>query len=81
MADRLRGRVASGTEIMVRSPQLQFLEEDLVELAVVILPGVDEDVIKDAIQGCHHARQPDDLGPSPDDRQHLEARHGQSGIG
>jgi hypothetical protein len=41
-ADRLRGSRAGRLEEMVRLPHLEILEEDLVQLVVVVLTGVDD---------------------------------------
>ena len=44
----------------------EVVEEDLVQLVVVVLPGVDDDVVDVAVERGHHARQADDLGPGAD---------------
>ena len=45
VADRFGGGCAGGFEEDVRRPDAEILEEDLVELVIVILAGVDEFVV------------------------------------
>ena len=52
---------AHRTKKIVRLANLQIIEEDLVQFVIVILPGVDDDVIVMPIEGGHHSRKPDNL--------------------
>ena len=64
--------------LLERDPQIEVLEEHLIELVVVVLAGVDDDVIRVAIERGHDPREPDDLRPSTDNRgdPHLETGSG-----
>ena len=69
------GAVAGGSEEMVRRADLEVVEEDLVELVVVVLAGVDEQMVAVLIELGDDPRQADDLRPRPDDRHHLKRSH------
>ncbi len=63
-------------QVVVRSPQPEVVEEDLVERVVVVLSRVDQDVL-DAlgpVEPVDHAGEPDDLRPRADDGHDLHAR-------
>ena len=53
---------------MVGQAQAEVLEEDGVELAVPVLPGVDQHVLDavGGVQSAHHGREPDDLRAGAD---------------
>ena len=75
LADRFRRAVAGGSEEAVGRANLEIAEEDIVELAVVILAGMDEVVVAVLVELGDDAGQPDDLRPRPDHRQHPQTRH------
>ena len=50
LADRLGGGRAGGVQKEVGLAELQVLEEDLVQFVVVVLAGVDEDVVERPVQ-------------------------------
>jgi hypothetical protein len=56
-----------------------LLEEDLVQLEIVVLPGVDDAVVGVSIERRHHPRQADDLGTGSDDRGDLHVP-GMTGV-
>ena len=58
----------AASEEVVGRAQPEVVEEDLVELVVVVLPGVHEHVVDWRVERGDDARQPDDLGPRPDER-------------
>ena len=55
LPDRLGGGGAGGAEIVIRRAQIEVLEEDLIELVVVVLAGVDNDVIGMPVERGHDA--------------------------
>ena len=68
-----RGRVDA--EEMIGAPHAEIREEDLVELVVVVLAGVDQHMMHMALERRHHSRQADDLRPRAQDGHHLEFVH------
>ena len=63
-----RGVAAGGVQEMVGLADAEVVEEDLVELVVVVLAGVDQHVVAVPVELGDHPRQPDDLRPRADDR-------------
>ncbi len=55
LSDGLRRGRPGRVEIAIRCAQFEIIEEDLVQLVVVVLPGVDDDMFGVPIQGRHHA--------------------------
>ncbi|MNR28400.1 hypothetical protein D3C85_1457240 [compost metagenome] len=67
LADGFGAGGAGGAQEMVRFADAQVLEEDFVEFVVVVLSGMNQDVIAMAVQAREHARQPNDFRPGADD--------------
>ena len=61
-------------ELVVGRWQPELLEEDLGELAVVVLARVDQDLLRGLAQVPRDGRRLDELGPVPDHRQHAPVR-------
>jgi len=80
LSDGLRDLAARHPEEVVGLADAQLLEEDLVELVVVALPGVQEHVLRQLVEQRDHAAELDELGAGPEDGHDLEAfrRHGLS---
>jgi hypothetical protein len=74
---RLRGRLASRVEEMIRLAYLQILEKYLVQLVIVILARMHKDMFdrRGLIERGHHPRKADDFGPSTHDSHHFEFFH------
>ena len=72
VAERLAQVATDAVEVAIRRAEVEFLEEDLVERPVVVLPGVDEHVIEDFVAAPEARRQADDLRPCPQNRHQLE---------
>ena len=73
LPDRLR-RVSPGrSRKWSRLPEPEILEEDLVQLVVAVLAGVDEHVVEVAVERSDDPREPDDLRSRSDDGHHLHA--------
>ena len=53
--------VSSGLEEEVRLPNFQIFKEDLIELVIIVLAGVNQDMLCVAIQSCNNARKSDDF--------------------
>lgn len=66
---------AGDPEVAVGLAKPQPLEEHLVELVVVVLPGVDEHVVEDLVAELDGLGQLDDLRPRPHDRHEPELLH------
>ena len=49
----------------------ELFEEDVAQAGVVVLPGMDEDVIDGLVEPLDHAAEPDDLGAGTEDREDL----------
>ena len=75
VADALPQIGSHGVQIVVRSTQAQILKKDLIEGIVVVLTGVDQNLIKILIASFDRSRQPDDLRPGADDSHELELCH------
>ena len=75
IADCLSQVRAYGVQIKVRRPKTQVIKEHLVELVVIVLAGVDQDLIKVAVALFDDSGEPDDLRPGADDGHEFQARH------
>src|SRR5690606_33555634 len=67
------GRVGGCVEELVRLPNAEVLKEDAAQLVVVILAGMNQEVIHVPVQCCDHTRKPYDLRASADDGKNLHA--------
>jgi hypothetical protein len=56
---------------MVRLPQFEVFEKDLVKLIVIVLSGVNNTMIAVSVQGGHDARKPDNFGAGAYDSHDL----------
>lgn len=74
-ADRLAEVCPGGIQVIVRGPETQILKEDLIQLIVVILPGVDKNLLKIAVTALNGGGQSDDLRPRAENRHQLEFFH------
>ena len=72
VADRLGHAAADRFEKMIGAAQLQFVEENLVQFVVVVLPRVNQHVIGIPVQLGQHARQANDLRPRSHHRHDFE---------
>jgi hypothetical protein len=54
---------------------LQIVEEDLIEFVVVVLAGMNKDVIARFVQPRDDPRQENDLGPRANDRHDSQTLH------
>jgi hypothetical protein len=72
--DRLGSRRANGFQKVVRLANAKIVKKYLVKLVVVILPGMDQNVVCMAIEPVDNAGQPNDFRPRTDDRHHLKHR-------
>ena len=76
IADRLSQVRAYGIQIEVRRPKTQVIKEHLIELVVIVLAGVDKDLIKVAVTLFDDNGEPDDLRPGSDDSHEFQPGHG-----
>ena len=74
-ADRLAEVCTGGIQVIVRRTKPQILKEHLIQLVVVILPRVDENLLKIAVAALDRSGQTDDLWPRAEDRHQLEFFH------
>ena len=74
-ADRLAEVCPGGIQIIVRGTKPQILKEHLIQLVVVVLPGVDENLMEIAVTALYGGGQTDDLRPRAEDRHQLELFH------
>ena len=74
-ADRLAEVCTGGVQVIVRRAKPQIFKEHLIQLVVVILPGVDENLLKIAVAALDGSRKTDDLWPRAEDRHQLEFFH------
>ncbi len=82
LTDGLRGGGSGCLEVIVRLPQLQVLEENLVQLVVEVLARVHQDVVHGAVQGRNHPREADNLRSGADHGHHLHSlAHGCTSSG
>ena len=73
--DRLAEVCPGGIQVIVRRTKPQILKEHLVQLVVIVLPGVDENLMKIPIAALYRSGQTDDLWPRAEDRHQLEFFH------
>ena len=66
---------SGGIQVIVRRTKPQILKEHLVQLVVVILPGVNENLMEIAVAALYGGGQTDDLRPRAEDRHQLELSH------
>ena len=71
VADGLAQVLAHCVQVKVRRAQAQVLKKDLVQGIVIVLPRVDQDLVKIFIALFDDGRQPDDLRPGADDGHKL----------
>ena len=74
-ADRLAEVCPGGIQVIVRRTKPQILKEHLVQLVVIVLPGVDENLMKIPIAALDRGGQTDDLRPRAENRHQLEFFH------
>ena len=74
-ADRLAEVRPGGVQVVVRRAEAQVLKEHLVQLVIVILAGVDENLLKIAVAALYGGGEADDLRPRAEDRHQLEFFH------
>ena len=74
-ADRLAEVRPGGIQVIVRGTKPQILKEHLVQLVVVILPGVDENLMEIAVAALYGGGQTNDLRPRAENRHQLELFH------
>ena len=74
-ASRLAGEGGGRIEEVIRPLHPQILEEDLIQFVVVVLPGVDQDMLAVLVEALEDPREPDDLRPRPHHRHHLQTLH------
>ena len=67
-ADGLAEVCPGGIQIIVRGTKPQILKEHLIQLVVVVLPGVDENLMEIAVTALYGGGQTDDLRPRAEDR-------------
>ncbi len=79
VAYRLRRGRARAIEKVVRLADAEFLEEYLVQLVIVVLPGMHQHVGDAAVELGDDARELDHLGPRADDRHYFNG-HGNLGA-
>jgi hypothetical protein len=74
LSDRLGSRLTNGFKKVVRLANAKIVKKYLVKLVVVILPGMDQNVVCMAIEPVDDTGQPNDFRPRTDDRHHLKHR-------
>ena len=74
-ADRLAEVCPGGIQVIVRRAKAQILKEHLIQLVVIVLPGVDENLLKIAVAALYGGGQADDFRPRAEDRHQLEFFH------
>jgi hypothetical protein len=52
---------------MIGFAEFEFVPEYFIELIVVILPGMNDDMVYKLVEETHHAGEADDLGTGADD--------------
>ena len=67
VADGLAQVLSDGVQVEVRRAQAQVLKKDLVQVIIVVLAGVDQDLIKVDIALFDNGRQPDNFRSGTDD--------------
>ncbi len=74
-ADRLAEVCPGGIQVIVRRAKAQVIKEHLIQLVVIVLPGVDENLMEIAVAALYGGGQTDDLRPCAEDRHQLEFFH------
>ena len=74
-ADGLAEIRPGGVQIVVRRPEAQVLKEHLVQLVVVVLPGVDENLMEIPVAAFYGGGKADDLRPRAENCHQLELFH------
>ena len=67
--------IAYGIQIIVRCPEAKVIKKHLIESVVVVLTGVDQNLLKVPVAALYCCGQPDDLRPRADDRHQLQLSH------
>ncbi len=75
VADRRAQIFADYFEEVIRRPEPEVIEEDLVQFVIVILARVHEDLIEVRVALLDYGGQADDLGTGPDDGHQFELCH------
>ena len=63
-------------QIKVRRTETEIVKKHLIERIVIILTGVDQNLLKIPVAAFYGGGQPDDLRPRADDRHELQLSHG-----
>src|SRR5258708_1627138 len=79
--DRLRWRIASRLQGEIRPADIELLEEDVIQLVVEVLAGMDQDLLHMAIELGDNARKLDELGPRANDGHYLELHGNDLSVG
>jgi len=66
---------AHRVQIIVRRPQFQLLEENIVQVGVVVLAGMHQNMIEIPIGGADDGGQPDDLRPGAQNGHQFQLFH------
>ena len=74
-ADGLAQACSGGIQVIVRGTKTQIFKEHLIQLVVVILAGVDENLLKIPVAALYGGGQADDLRPRAQNRHQLELFH------
>ena len=75
VAHRLPQVVPHHAQVVVRLTDTQVVEEDLVELVVVVLPGVDDGEVEVLVGLADHLRELDDLRACAHDDHEFKLAH------
>ncbi len=68
-------RAGADAQVVGRARDVQLLEKHGGHVAVVMLPGVDEHLVAEGLQGPRNDRSLDELGPGADDGQDFHLFH------
>ena len=75
VADGLAQVLSDGVQVEVGRAQAQVLKKDLVQVIIVVLAGVDQDLVKVDIALFDNGRQPDNFRSGTDDGHEFEFVH------
>ena len=75
IADRRAQIFADYFEEVIRRPEPEVVEEDLVQFVIVILARMHEDLVEVRVALLDYGGEPDDLGPCADDSHKFEFCH------
>ena len=75
IADGLSQVLSHGVQIVVRRTKSQVVKKHLIQRVVVVLPGVDKDLVKIPVTALDGGRQADDLRPRANDGHELQLAH------